>query len=68
LVLLAHGGTVLRRTPVREVIIEDGVVRDVCIKSEDNEYERDRVIRADNVICTIPRPSCSSETPRWTSC
>ena len=53
-VLLAHGGTVMRSTPAREVIIEDGVVRGVRIKSEDNEYERDRVIRADKVICTMP--------------
>jgi monoamine oxidase len=53
-VLLAHGGTVMRGTPAKEVIIEDGAVRGVRIKSEDNDYERDRVILADNVICTMP--------------
>lgn len=53
-VVLAHGGTVMRSTPVREVLIENGAVRGVRIKAEDNEYERDRVIRAGRVICTIP--------------
>lgn len=53
-VVLEHGGQVWRDTPVREVLIEDGQVRGVRIKAEDNDYEQERVIRADTVICTIP--------------
>ena len=39
-VLLAHGGTVLRGTRAREVLIEDGRVTGVRIGGEDNDYER----------------------------
>lgn len=53
-VVLEHGGEVWRNTPAKEVLIEDGQVRGVRIKGEDNEYETDRVILADKVICTIP--------------
>lgn len=53
-VVLAHGGTVLRDTPVREVLIEDGRVTGVRIRCRDNDYEPERTIRAGNVICTIP--------------
>lgn len=53
-VVLAHGGQVWRSTPAREVIIEDGRVTGVRISAEDNDYGEDRVLRADNVICTVP--------------
>ncbi len=53
-VVLAHGGEVWRNTPVKEVLIDDGRVRGVRIKSEDNDYDTDRIILSDNVICTIP--------------
>ena len=53
-VVLANGGVVMRSTPVKEVLIEDGRAVGVRIKSQDNEYEEDRIIRADNIICTIP--------------
>jgi prolycopene isomerase len=53
-VVLAHGGEVWRSTPVKEVLIENGRVCGVRIAGEDNDYDVDRVIHADNVICTIP--------------
>ncbi len=53
-VVLAHGGQVLRNTRVKEVLIENGRATGVRILAADNEYEEDRVIQADNVICTIP--------------
>ena len=53
-VVLANGGEVRRSTPVKEVLIENGRATGVCIKVEDNEYDQDNVIMADNIICTIP--------------
>lgn len=53
-VVLANGGEVRRATPVKEVLIENGRAIGVRIKAEDNDYEQDRVIMADNIICTIP--------------
>ena len=53
-VVLGHGGTVMRSTRALEVIIEDGRAVGVRIRGEDNDYEGDRVIRADRVVCTIP--------------
>ena len=53
-VVLAHEGQVLRNTRVKEVLIENGRAVGVRILAADNEYEEDRIIRADNVICTIP--------------
>ncbi len=53
-VVLEHGGEVMRGTPVKEVLIEDGRAVGVCIKGTDNEYGVDREVMADNVICTIP--------------
>jgi hypothetical protein len=52
--VLEHGGIVMRGTRALEVLIADGRVRGVRIRGEDNDYEQDRVILADNVICTIP--------------
>ena len=51
-VLRAHGGEVRRGTPVREVLIERGRVTGVRLKA--GEDGRDRVVRADRVVCTIP--------------
>ncbi|HEY0941976.1 MAG TPA: FAD-dependent oxidoreductase [Steroidobacter sp.] len=53
-VVEAHGGVVMRNTRAKEVIIENGRVTGVRIHSHDNEYDQDRVILADRVICTIP--------------
>lgn len=53
-VLLENGGKVYRSTTVSQVLIEDGKVKGVRIRAEDNDYEEDRVILADRVICTIP--------------
>ncbi len=53
-VVLEHGGEVLRNTPVQEVLIEDGRVTGVLIRSTDNEYGAERAVSADRVICTIP--------------
>lgn len=53
-VLLEHGGQVLRNTRVKEVIIENGRAVGVRIGASDNAYDEDRIIFADNVICTIP--------------
>ena len=63
-VLLAHGGEVRRNTPVKEVVIEDGRAIGVRIKGEDNEYEHDRLILADNIICTIPAKYIFKVLPR----
>lgn len=63
-VLLAHGGRVYRNTPVRQVIIENGTVKGVRIKAEDNDYEEERVLLADNVICTIPPKYIFKVLPR----
>ncbi len=53
-VVLANNGEVLRNTPVKEVLIENGRAVGVRIKSGDNDYDEERVIRAKNIICTIP--------------
>ncbi len=53
-VVLEHGGEVLRDTPALEVLIEEGKVTGVLIRSHDNAYDSERVVHADNVICTIP--------------
>jgi prolycopene isomerase len=53
-VVLEHGGDVLRNTRVKEVLVEDGRAIGVRIGATDNAYEEDRIILADNVICTIP--------------
>jgi prolycopene isomerase len=56
-VVLEHGGEVLRNTPVREVLVENGRVTGVRIKTAnapDNEYGDERIVRAKNVICTVP--------------
>lgn len=53
-VVLEHGGEVLRNTPALEVLIEDGRVTGVLIRSHDNAYDTERVVLADKVICTIP--------------
>lgn len=63
-VVLAHGGEVWRDTPVKEVLIEDGRVVGVRIKGDDNDYEVDRVILADQVICTIPPKYMFKVLPR----
>lgn len=62
--LLAHGGQVWRNTPVKEVLIENGRAIGVRIKGEDNDYETDRIILADNVICTIPPKYAFRVLPR----
>ncbi len=49
-VLLAHGGEVRRSTAVRSVIIEDGAVKGVVVKSG----EQSETLKAGAVICTIP--------------
>jgi prolycopene isomerase len=53
-VVLANGGEVRRNTRVKEVVIENGRAIGVRIKGDDNDYETDRLILADNIICTIP--------------
>lgn len=53
-VVLANGGVVMRNTRAKEVVIENGRAVGVRIKGDDNDYETDRLIRADKVICTIP--------------
>lgn len=63
-VVLAHGGQVCRNTPVKEVLIESGRAIGVRIKGDDNDYETDRVILADNVICTIPPKYAFRVLPR----
>jgi len=63
-VVLAHGGEVWRDTPVKGVLIEDGRVVGVRIKGDDNDYEVDRVILADQVICTIPPKYMFKVLPR----
>ncbi len=45
-----HGGEVWRNTPVTEVIIEDGKVKGVTYKKDNEKH----TIMADNVICTVP--------------
>jgi hypothetical protein len=63
-VLLGHGGTVMRSTRALEVIIEDGRAIGVRIRGEDNDYDGDRVIRADRVVCTIPPKYAFRVLPR----
>ncbi len=63
-VVLAHGGEVRRATPVKEVLIENGRAVGVRIKAHDNDYEQECVIRADNVICTIPPKYIFSVLPK----
>ena len=53
-VVLEHGGVVLRSTPVREVLIDNGRVHGVRIKSGEDDDGPDRVVHADRVVCTIP--------------
>lgn len=53
-VVREHGGEVLRETPALEVLIDEGKVTGVLIRSPDNEYGADRVVQAGRVICTIP--------------
>jgi hypothetical protein len=57
--LLAHGGEVRRSTSVAKVIIEDGRVRAVEIRGDENE-----VIGADAVICTLPPKYIFSVLPK----
>ncbi|MDQ7785566.1 MAG: FAD-dependent oxidoreductase [Desulfomonilaceae bacterium] len=45
------GGEVLRKTPVEEVIIEDGIARGVLIRNQEGEFE---ALEADTIICNIP--------------
>lgn len=45
-----NGGTVLRDTPVHEVIIEGGKVKGVVYKKDGEKH----TMLADNVICTMP--------------
>jgi phytoene dehydrogenase-like protein len=45
------GGEVLRKTPVEEVIIEDGIARGVIIRNQSGDFES---LAADTVICNIP--------------
>ncbi len=45
------GGEILRNTPVEEVIVEDGKVRGVIIRTKKGDYE---VLEAPIVICNIP--------------
>jgi hypothetical protein len=63
-VVLDNGGDVLRNTPVREVLIEDGRVTGVLIRSTDNEYGAERIVEADHVICTIPPKYIFGVLPR----
>lgn len=53
-VVLAHGGKVWRNTPVRNVRIERGRVTGVSIKARGDDDERERILLADQIICTIP--------------
>ena len=53
-VILENGGEVMRGAPVREVLIEDGRAVGVRIKATDNEYDTERTVLADNIVCTIP--------------
>ena len=53
-VVTEHGGVVMRNTRAKEVIIENGRVTGVRIHAHDNDYDNDRVILTDRVICTIP--------------
>ena len=45
------GGQVWRKTPVEEVIIEDGIARGVVIRNKEGEFE---ALEADTIICNIP--------------
>jgi hypothetical protein len=63
-VVLAHGGTVLRGTRALEVLIEDGRARGVRIRSQDNDYQQDRQILADHIVCTIPPKYAFRVLPR----
>jgi hypothetical protein len=49
-VLLAHGGEVRRRSPVREVRIEDGQVKGVTFE-QDGEMQ---TLNVERVVCTVP--------------
>ncbi len=53
-VVRAHGGVVLRDTPVREVLIDGGRVRGVRIREAEAAGGAERVIDCARVICTIP--------------
>ncbi len=58
--VIGHGGEVWRDTPVREVIVEDGVARGV-------RYQvggEDRTLMADRVICTLPPKIAFRVLPR----
>lgn len=49
-VVTKNGGTVLRDTPVTEVIIDDGKVKGVVYKKDGKKH----TLLADKVICTVP--------------
>ncbi len=63
-VVKAHGGVVMRNTRALEVLIESGCVKGVRITSPDNDYEQERVILTDQVICTIPPKYIFKVLPR----
>jgi prolycopene isomerase len=63
-VVLAHGGMVLRDTPVREVLIENGRVRGVRIREAEAQGGAERVIDCSRVICTIPPKYIFKVLPR----
>jgi hypothetical protein len=63
-VVLANKGEVWRDTTVKTVLIENGRIVGVRIKGEDNDYETERVILADQVICTIPPKYMFKVLPR----
>lgn len=63
-VVLAHGGTVLRDTPAREVLVEGGRVTGVRIREAESAGGRERVVSAGRVICTIPPKYAFKVLPR----
>jgi monoamine oxidase len=63
-VVEAHGGVVMRNTRALEVLVEQGRVTGVRIKVSDNDYDQERVILADRVICTIPPKYAFKVLPR----
>ncbi len=50
-VINASGGEVRRATVVEEIVVEDGKVRGVVIRSKEGEFE---FIESENVVCNIP--------------
>ena len=63
-VVLANGGEVRRNTRAKEVVIENGRAIGVRIKADDNDYENDRLILADKIICTVPPKYAFRVLPR----